>query len=110
MIGHGCLSLRQVEQQANWSTQVTQALVDTGLLSSQLHANPINRAEQRVVHPIALAAFLSEYVSLNTLATERGAHFLKLKQQIEAAQIPVAEGFDGIPATFYRRKDLTRLG
>lgn len=103
---HGCLTLREVERQSGWDTAVVKALVEQSLLVSQEAINPVKRAIQRVVHPLALADFDAKFVSLHNLARERNTHFSKLKQQLEIMAVQPAAGFDDVPATFYRRDQL----
>jgi hypothetical protein len=103
---HGCLSMREVERTAQWSTAVVTALVDGGHLKTQMVRNPTKRSLQTVVHPATLAEFQASYVSLSRLADELGIHFLKLKQQLEDAAIQPASGLENVPVTFYLRQSL----
>lgn len=103
---HGGLSLRQVEQRMNCSTRAVKALVDHGHLESAIARNPVNRCPQRVVYPAALARFQNEFISLHSLAKERGLHFLVLKESLEKVGVQPAFDPDEVFATLYRRSDL----
>lgn len=103
---HGCLSMREVERTAQWSTAVVTALVDGGHLKTQTVRNPTKRSPQTVVHPTTLAEFQARYVSLSALADELGIHFLKLKRELHDAAIQPASGLENVPATFYLRQSL----
>lgn len=103
---HGCMSLREVEKAASWSTAVVKALVEKGHLASREVINPVKRNRQIAVHPDDLQSFQETFVSLQTLAAEEGIHFLKLRDKLAGKGVRPAEGFDGVPATFYLRSEV----
>jgi hypothetical protein len=53
--------------------------------------------------------FEREYVSLFGLAKKQGRHFLKVKQELDAAGVKPAWDPAKVGATLYRRKDLGKI-
>src|SRR3546814_20380139 len=89
----------------NSSTRVVKALTELGYLPSEVAINPVNHTPQRIVLPAELNEFLASFVLLQSLAAERGIHFLHLKKLLEKAA--VQPEFDPVlvPATLYRSSD-----
>jgi hypothetical protein len=106
---HGGIKLRDVERRMSWSTSVVKKLIEEGLLPARTAINPKNRCPQTVVDPEDLDTFDAEYVSLQTLAKERGVHFKRMKRELEEAGVLPEPRFRNVPATFYRRVDIPML-
>lgn len=106
---HGGMSLRKVAKILACGTEVVSALTSQSLLETSIVRNPVKRCRQPVVTPEVLSAFCENYVSLMTLAKERGIHFRRLLSSLERYGIQPAQGFEDVPATFYRRLDLLSL-
>lgn len=68
--------------------------------------NPVNRCPQRVVMKTDLSAFDESFVSLHSLAKERGVYFQKLKAELVARGVEPDPAFADVPASFYRRADI----
>ncbi|MEH6719998.1 MAG: TniQ family protein [Aurantimonas endophytica] len=103
---HGGLSLRTVEKRMSWSTKVVTSLIDRCLLTCTVAVNPVKRCPQRVVLESDLLAFDESFVSLHSLAKERGVHFRKLKAELVARGVAPDPAFADVPASFYRRADI----
>ena len=103
---HGGLPLRAVERRMSWSTKVVTALIDKGILPCTVAVNPVNRCPQRVVMETDLLEFDESFVSLHSLAKERGIYFQKLKAELVARGVEPDLAFADVPASFYRRADI----
>jgi hypothetical protein len=105
----GGLLLRVVEKRMHWSTQVVKSLVDSGLLKSRVVIHPKKRTPHKVVDESDLDDFDTRFVSLQSLAKEKGIHFRRLKQQLKDAGVMPVPCFESVPATFYSRADVERV-
>src|SRR3546814_13992607 len=90
----------------NSSTRFVKALTELGYLPSEVAINPVNHTPQRIVLPAELNEFLASFVLLQSLAAERGIHFLHLKKFLENAAVRPAFDPDLVRAPFYRRTHL----
>jgi TniQ len=88
------------------TAKVAAALIKHGHLKTITVVNPINRCPTVVVPVEEVERFGKQYVSLFALAKQRGRHFLKVKQELDAAGIKPALDPEKVGATFYRRADL----
>jgi hypothetical protein len=102
---HGGLTPYQVACTLGATDRVARMLIKHGHLKTVVTINPINRCPQVVVMPAEVERFQREYVSLFALAKERGRHFRKLKQEMDAAGVEPVFDVNKIGATFYQRKD-----
>lgn len=96
------LTLRQTMKISHWSDYVVKALVKNGYLKATIRGSHV-RIDQR-----ELEAFQREFVSLLTLANERGCHFARLKKILSDIGVRPAFDRDVIAATFYRRRDIDK--
>jgi hypothetical protein len=71
--------------------------------------NPVNRCPTVVVPEAEVARFGAEYVSLFTLARQRGLHHLAMKKLLEDDGIEPALDARKIGASFYRRENLSNV-
>jgi TniQ len=106
---HGGLTPYQVACTLGATDRVARMLIKHGHLKTVSTINPINRCPQRVVMPEEVERFQRQYVSLFALAKERGRHFRKLKQELDASGAKPALDAETIGATFYARGVLSNL-
>jgi len=86
------------------------ALVEKGLLATVTVKNPVTGWMQPIVREEELDRFQHEYVSLHTLARERGEHFAPVKKALVAAGVvPVGDPAE-LKQTLYRRSDVYSWG
>ena len=104
---HGGLTPNQVACAIEAHDRVARMLIKHGHLKSVSTVNPVNRCPQVVVMPAEVERFQKKYVSLFGLAKERGRHFRKLKQELEAGGTQLAFDAEKIGATFYVRGTLS---
>jgi hypothetical protein len=102
---HGGLTPAQVANILKTGGPVVSMLIKQGHIATVRTTNPVNRCPQDVVMPSELERFQKKYVSLYTLAKERGRHFRKLKQEMDEAGIKPTFDVEKVGATFYRRQD-----
>ena len=90
------------------TTASPRKLIVGGHLKTATVINPINRCpnQQRHVTAEEVERFEREYVSLFVLAKQRGQHFRKVKQELDAAGIKPALDPAKVGATFYQIGDL----
>jgi hypothetical protein len=72
---HGGLNLRDTARRLATGDTVVRALIDHGHLTTFETVHPINRCPVVVVSAAEVARFRQKYVSLFTLAKQRGKHF-----------------------------------
>jgi hypothetical protein len=101
------LPLAHVQSSLKTTYAVVDRLVRTGILPSREAISPLNRCPYIAVQKDDLSAFIETYGSLHELARERGVHFLPFKKALMARGIEPAFGKPVIPATFYRRADIS---
>mgnify|MGYP006429797763 CR=1 FL=1 len=89
-----------------WSTQVLKTLIEQELLLARTASDPKNRCPQTVVDQKDLDAFDAECVSLTSLAQETGAHFKRLKRDLQEAGVAPDPRFETVPATFNRQANV----
>jgi hypothetical protein len=100
------VSLRDLEKRLSASTRAVKALVEKGFLATVTVKNPVTGWMQPIVREEELDRFQHEYVSLHTLARERGEHFAPVKKALVAAGvIPVGDPAE-LKQTLYRRSDI----
>jgi hypothetical protein len=99
-------SLREIERLLPAKTAAVKALISKGLLETVTVKNPVTGWMQPIVRKNELERFRREYVSLNTLAHERGEHFARVKKSLVAAGVvPVGDPGE-LKQTLYRRSDI----
>jgi hypothetical protein len=86
--------------------RVTARLIGGGYLRTVTAINPINRCPTVIVPTEEVERFEREFVSLFSLAKQRGAHFRVLKKALEAAGVRTAFDPDEVGPTFYRRSQI----
>jgi hypothetical protein len=104
---HGGLTGLQIKDKLSTTTKVAAALIKHGHLKTITVVNPVNRCPTVVVPVEEVERFACEYVSLFALAKQRGRHFRKVKQELDAAGIKPELDPEKVGATFYRKADLT---
>ena len=104
---HGGLTPYKVACTLGVTDRVARELIRHGHLKTVSTINPINRCPQSVVMPAEVERFQQKYVSLFGLAKERGRHFRKLKQELDANGTKLAFDAEKIGATFYARDTLS---
>jgi hypothetical protein len=104
---HGGFTREALKDKLSTTTKVAAALIKHGHLKTITVANPVNRCPTVIVPAEEVERFEREYVSLFALAKLQGRHFLKMKQELDAAGVKPALDPAKVGATFYRRKDLT---
>jgi hypothetical protein len=105
---HGdLLPLTKVQDSLNTTFAVVDALVRTGILPSERAISPLNRCPFTAVRRHDLDAFLGDYGSLTELAKEREIHFIRLKKALKASGVEPCFGKPDVPATFYRRAEVS---
>ncbi|KQQ85698.1 TniQ family protein [Aureimonas sp. Leaf324] len=102
----GIVTLRAVEQELRTSTVVVKKLVDRGHLRARTIVNPVMRRPQTIVDRDELDQFKRSYVSLNTLADDRGRHFRRLARELREAGIAPIDDPKVLEITLYRRIDV----
>jgi hypothetical protein len=100
---HGGLTPYQVAGALGTTDRVARALIKHGHLKTVSTIHPVNRCPQVVVMPAEVERFQKKYVSLFGLAKERGRHFRKLKQELDANGVKPPFDPETIGATFYVR-------
>jgi hypothetical protein len=100
---HGGLTPYRVACTLGVTDRVARALIRLRHLKTVSTVNPVNRCPQNVVMPSEVERFQRKYVSLFGLAKERGRHFRKLKQEMDAGGTKLAFDAEKIGATFYER-------
>ena len=101
------LTARQIEKDMRVATRVVVALIERGVLPTVTTINPINRCPVKITPRTDYEAFRAKYVTLFQLAAERGVHFKKLKNEIEAAGIHQALDREKFHAIIYLRSDVS---
>jgi hypothetical protein len=96
----------ELKEKLSTTAKVAAALIKYGHLATRTVINPVNRCPTVVVPEAEAARFAREYVSLFTLASQRGKHFILVKKELEADGIEPAMDPKKIGATFYRRENL----
>ncbi len=96
-------SLRDLEKLLSAGTYAVKALVEKGLLVSETVKNPVTGWMQPIVREEELERFRREYVSLHTLARERGEHFARIKKSLVAAGVAPVGDPGELRQTLYRR-------
>jgi hypothetical protein len=104
---HGGLTPVQVAAALDTTDRVARALIAHGHLATVSVIHPVNKCPQTVVMPDEVERFQRKYVSLFGLAKERGRHFRKLKQELDAAGTKLVFDAEKIGATFYARDALS---
>ncbi|MFU0504597.1 TniQ family protein [Pseudaminobacter sp. NGMCC 1.201702] len=99
-------SLRDLEKLLSAGTYAVKALVENGLLTAETVKNPVTGWMQPIVREEDLQRFRQEYVSLHTLARERGEHFARVKKALVAAGVVPVGDPDELKQTLYRRSDI----
>jgi hypothetical protein len=102
---HGGLTGLEIKDRLSATAKVVAALIRHGHLATVTVINPVNRCPTVVVPEVEVERFAREYVSLFTLAKQRGLHHLAIKKLLEADGIEPALDPKKIGATFYRRDD-----
>jgi hypothetical protein len=103
----GGFTKEQLKEKLSTTARVAAALIKHGYLKTITVINPVNRCPTVVVPAGEADGFAAEYISLFALARRQGRHFLKLKQELDAAGILPALDRKKIGATFYRRNNLS---
>lgn len=102
-------SLRDLEKLLSAGTYAVKALVEKGFIIATTVKNPVTGWMQPIVGDEDLQRFRQEYVSLHTLARERGEHFARVKKSLVAAGVvPVGDPSE-LKQTLYRRSDVSPL-
>lgn len=102
-----CVSLREVEKRLASSTRVVSALIEHGHLQATTVVNPVTRLKQRVVSDEELTRFMKRFVTLHTLAKERGIYFRKLADRFGKDEIKPVFDPNTVHASFYERVAVT---
>ena len=100
---HGGFTGMELKDKLSTTAKVAAALIKHGHLATITVVNPVNRCPTVVVPAEEVERFEREYVSLFMLAKQQGRHFLKVKQELDAAGITPALDPEKVGATFYRR-------
>jgi hypothetical protein len=100
------ISLRELERLLPAKSPAVKMLVKKGLLVAVTVKNPVTGWMQPTVLQDELERFRREYVSLNTLARERGEHFARVKKSLVAAGVSPVCDPDELNQTLYRRSDI----
>jgi hypothetical protein len=95
----------ELKEKLSTTAKVAAALIKHGHLATRTVINPVNRCPTVVVPEAEVERFAREYVSLFTLARQRGLHHLAMKKWLEDDGIEPALDPRKIGATFYRRSD-----
>ncbi|MET4085625.1 TniQ family protein [Bradyrhizobium sp. S3.5.5] len=85
------------------NSKVVKAFLDKGLLRTIAQRHPIKRNLTTVIPNSEIERFTATYVSLFTLARERGKHMPILLRELAGLGIQPAPELSGTGATFYRR-------
>ena len=102
------LTLAMVKNELRCSIEAIRTLVERNYLAHEWGRLPTNNMTVRLVRPETVAEFLSEYVSLFSLAREVGRHFKAVKNHLAAHGLSSVFG-DDVAATFYRRAEVVPL-
>lgn len=103
---HGCITMRQLERELRTSSKAVTRFVEMGLIAVEMVENPVVKRVQPVVRPGEVARFQREYVSLFSIAAERGVYFKEVKRELDAAGVaPVADP-SVLHVSLYRRADI----
>jgi hypothetical protein len=86
--------------------KVMKALLDKGLLRTIEQRHPVKRNLTTVISHEEIARFKQTYVSLFTLARERGKHMPLLLRELAELGIRQAPELEGVGATFFRRSEV----
>jgi hypothetical protein len=100
------LTAQQVQKALKTTHAVVRALIEHEILKRERRINPVNRCPVTVVPVAEFERFQNTYVSLTTLAKERGLHPLQVKKILDEEQIEPALEPALFYATFYRRHHL----
>lgn len=95
----------ELKEKLSTTAKVASALIKHGHLATRTVINPVNRCPTVVVPQAEVARFAREYVSLFTLARQRGLHHMVVKKALDADGVAPALDPKKIGATFYRRSD-----
>lgn len=99
-------SLRDLEKLLSAGTYAVKALVEKGFIIATTVKNPVTGWMQPIVRDEDLQRFRQEYVSLHTLARERGEHFARVKKSLVAVGVVPVGDPDELKQTLYRRSDI----
>lgn len=102
----GGLTQAQIVKDLGVNDGVVRALIRERLLTTFVARDPVNRCPATLITPESLAAFKAEYVTLFGLARERGRHFRRLLQELDAQGVEPAFDRDKIGTRIYRRQDV----
>jgi hypothetical protein len=98
---HGGFTAFALKDRMQTTHRVVRKLIAQGHLKTITVVNPVNRCPTVVVPADEVERFEREYVSLFGLAKQQGRHFLKVKQELDAAGIKPSLDPKKIGATFY---------
>jgi hypothetical protein len=105
---HGGFTGMEIKDKLSTTAKVAAALIKHGHLKTITVVNPVNRCPTVIVPAEEVERFGKRYVSLFALAKQQRRHFLKVKQELDAAGIRPALDPEEVGATFYQRKVANR--
>ncbi|TFF19871.1 hypothetical protein E3C22_19600 [Jiella endophytica] len=103
---HGGLAAYKAAKIMKTRPEVVAALIRIGALPSFIAKDPVNKCDVLLVRPADIEAFQARYVSLFTLARERGEHFRHTMQFVQRAALRPCFDPRIVDVCFYDRHDL----
>jgi hypothetical protein len=88
------------------TSKVVKGLLDRGVFKTITQRHPIKRNMTTVIPNEEIERFKTTYVSLFTLARERGKHMPILLREPECLGIRPATELNGVGATFFKRSEV----
>ena len=105
---HGGLTGMEIKDKLSTTAKVAAALIKHGHMATITVVNPVNRCPTVVVPAQEVERFDREFVSLFSLARQRGRHFMAVKKELQHAGVEPVFNPRKIGATFYRRAEATK--
>jgi TniQ len=100
------LTIEQAVSKLHTNDRVIKGLIRVGAIQTVKQRHPVMRNMQTIIPHDELASFDEKYVSLFTLARERGKNLPTLLREFQVLGVKPAPELGGVGATFFRRSDV----